>query len=763
MIAVLASAVSAQNQTAGWADYLSYRAAIAVVRNDKSVFTATEQGLFEFVEADGSLRTFSKVNGLSDFDLSAIFWSQSAGGVVVGYRSGNLDVLIDGEVINYSDIKRTSSIFGSKRINHLSAWGDSILIATDFGIAVFDPVSGLFRDTWLIGSGGAQLKINAIVVDTLQQRILAATPSGILTASMSASLRNPSSWSLLPGSPARNIPHFGLNGSVLVYAVETSNPSLDSLYRIENNVRSPMPDPNPGKVYEIESVPLGIEIASSFNATVYGNLFQRLANVAPDGGALDALRPRGMSFDLENERFYIADEALGLALVVDRLYGRFISPRGPAVNDAFSLVHSGSLLFVAAGGLNDAGQSSFNNRGVQIKQPMGDWVQYDGFELGDVRDVLSIAPDPRDEGHFFAATWGRGLVEFKAGSLVERYTQANSSGAIGPVGNPSDSIYYIGSVGYDSDGNLWLTTALTDRSLVVRRAGGGWESFSLGSSAGTTRAVQQMVIRANDQIWVQVQSNGMVVFEEGENSTRFRALNATSGSGGLPNNLVHGMAEDADGEMWVVTETGLGVFYNPDDIFEGGASNDAQSILVETDEGIVERLFDGQPLLCVAVDGANKKWIGTRGNGAFYLSADGTEEIYHFTSSNSPLLSDNVRSISVDPNNGEVFFATDRGLVSFRGSATRGTEVFGEIEIFPNPVRPAYRGPIRIRGLVTGAQVKITDLNGGLVFETRAEGGQAEWMGLDFSGRSVRSGIYLVYLTNDDGSQTAVGKLAVIR
>jgi hypothetical protein len=127
------------------------------------------------------------------------------------------------------------------------------------------------------------------------------------------------------------------------------------------------------------------------------------------------------------------------------------------------------------------------------------------------------------------------------------------------------------------------------------------------------------------------------------------------------------------------------------------------------------------------------------------------------------LLSDNVRSISVDPVNGEVFFATDRGLVSFRGSATEGTEAFGKIDIFPNPVRPSYRGAIRIRGLSTGAQVKITDFNGGLVFETRAEGGQAEWMGLDFSGRAVSSGIYLVYLTNDDGSQTAVGKLAVIR
>ena len=176
----------------------------------------------------------------------------------------------------------------------------------------------------------------------------------------------------------------------------------------------------------------------------------------------------------------------------------------------------------------------------------------------------------------------------------------------------------------------------------------------------------------------------------------------------------------------------------------------------------MERLFNGQPLTAVEVDGANKKWIGTSNNGLFYLSEDGTQAIHHFTAENSPLLSNNILDITIEDKTGIVYIATDRGLISFKGSATRGGDVYSDVYAYPNPVRPEYKGPIFITGLLTNSQVKITDLSGNLIYETVAEGGQASWDGNNFSGRRAASGVYLIYLTNDDGSQQLATKVLLI-
>lgn len=214
--------------------------------------------------------------------------------------------------------------------------------------------------------------------------------------------------------------------------------------------------------------------------------------------------------------------------------------------------------------------------------------------------------------------------------------------------------------------------------------------------------------------------------------------------------------------MWVTTDAGLGVVYTAYNIFDNGLNYDAQPILIETSEGIVERLFNGQPLTAVEVDGANKKWIGTSNNGLFYLSEDGTQAIHHFTAENSPLLSNNILDITIEDKTGIVYIATDRGLISFKGSATRGGDVYSDVYAYPNPVRPDYKGPIFITGLLTNSQVKVTDLAGNLIYETVAEGGQASWDGNNFSGRRAASGVYLVYLTNDDGSQQLATKVLLI-
>ena len=92
------------------------------------------------------------------------------------------------------------------------------------------------------------------------------------------------------------------------------------------------------------------------------------------------------------------------------------------------------------------------------------------------------------------------------------------------------------------------------------------------------------------------------------------------------------------------------------------------------------------------------------------ISSDGDKTIRHFTEANSPLVSDDVRKITIDPKTGDVYFATAKGICSFRDVAIEGSTVNEQVLIFPNPVPPGFNGNIFIRGVVSNAIIKITEM-----------------------------------------------------
>ncbi len=224
-----------------------------------------------------------------------------------------------------------------------------------------------------------------------------------------------------------------------------------------------------------------------------------------------------------------------------------------------------------------------------------------------------------------------------------------------------------------------------------------------------------------------------------------RGLKSGAGFGNLPGTSVFAIAEDIEGEIWVGTDEGVAVFYSPNDILTDDRS-DAQQILVNVD-GYVQYLLETEIVKAIAIDGANKKWFGTERAGVFLLSADGTEQIHHFTEDNSPLFSNNITSLAINEKTGEVFIGTAKGLISYKSTATGGGTTNDSVYAYPNPVRPGYGGPIAIKGLVRDAIVKITDITGSVIYETRAEGGQAIWNGYSFDGRKASTGVYLVFIS----------------
>jgi len=219
------------------------------------------------------------------------------------------------------------------------------------------------------------------------------------------------------------------------------------------------------------------------------------------------------------------------------------------------------------------------------------------------------------------------------------------------------------------------------------------------------------------------------------------------------------MAADRDGQVWIGTDAGVAVFYNPSAIFSG-QNFDAQRVLIEQD-GYGQYLLEAEAVTAIAVDGSNRKWFGTDRAGVFLMSADGTKEILHFTEENSPLLSNSITDITI-AESGEVFIGTAKGIVSYRSESVPPKPTLDEVVVFPNPVRESYNGSIAIRGLVENSSVKITDIAGNLVYTTMSEGGQALWNGMNFDGKRVQTGVYLVYVTNEDGSKTTVTKIMFV-
>ncbi len=747
-----------------WRDHLGFRNARDVFYVDNDVYVATEQGLFVFSDVDFGLQKLTKVNGLNDFDISDIVYNPALNQVVVAYRSGNIDVYdpTANRVTNFSDIRRSTSVFGSKRINQMYAQGDSVFFACDFGIVVLDLRRELFRDTYYIGPEGGQIKVNGVWVDKSLGRIYAATANGLLQANLKSALSFFGNWQSVPQSHQREILHVCTFANRMFYATTTNNDQNDSIYYIENNQRMPLGNQFEGSKRQLSRGQYGLEVVSRFNAALYDENLQVIQNVAVNGQELKEFNPQKVAFNLPGQRFWVADANLGLVRNFDFFYNQLIYPEGPQSNAMFSMSSRGRNLYVAPGGMTDSWLRIFNNDGFFRFDGESNWQHLSSADLGDVRDLVHISVDPKDPEHLFVSSWGSGMLEIQNNTLLNRFTSANTDGAIQSVSGLGNNVFLIGGSAFDNDGNLWMTNGLTNQPLVVKRANGSWASFGLGALAGTNTGVRDIMYTSLGQLWIQTRNNGLVVFEETQNGPRFKGLNALSGSGSLPSLEVLAMAEDQDGEIWVGTNSGLGVIYTPYNIFENGLNYDAQPILIETNEGIVERLLDGQTITDIEVDGANKKWVATASNGVFYFSSDGTEQIHHFTAQNSPLLSNNVVDVEIEDETGFVYLATDRGLVSFKGSATEGGLVFEEVYAYPNPVRPGYEGPIFIKGLVTNAQVKISDLSGNLVFETQAEGGQALWNGRNFRGQRVQSGVYLVFLTNDDGSETQMTKILLV-
>jgi hypothetical protein len=425
------------------------------------------------------------------------------------------------------------------------------------------------------------------------------------------------------------------------------------------------------------------------------------------------------------------------------------------------LSSNGTSIAGVAGGYNESWGNLYRGAKLYVFNNE-EWDSYYSFNtagLDTLYDLVCVQVDPSDPKHVFAGLLGQGLLELKDGSIANVYNATNST--LSSVSGFPSTVRVAG-LQYDSNGNLWISTIGSSSFLSVLKPNGQFKTFSF-STSNTFLSVASPAIDQSNYKWIPLpRGEGIFVFNDNgtidvTSDDEYKKLTTAENFGALPSLNVNAILVDRDNEIWIGSDKGIAVIYNPTNVFDGG-SYDAQQILVDVD-GYVQPLLESENVKCLAIDGANRKWIGTEKAGAFLISADGTKGIYHFTTDNSPLFSDNINGIVVDPASGEVFFATSEGIISFRSTATEPLENFDSIVVFPNPVMPDFNGSIAISGLVENAWVNITDTYGNLIYRTRALGGQAVWNGLDMNGTKPATGVYLILVSNFDGSLTTTSKL----
>ena len=726
-----------------WADHLSYNKLLQIVEVNNRIYCATEQSVFYYDKNDNSVNRLSKVNGLSDVGVSSIAYNPLSKAIILGYSNANIDVIINDEVYNIPDIKM-KNILGSKRINNIMFIGDEAYLACGFGIVVLSVDRLEVKDTYYLNL--AHDGVADIV--NFHDTIFASTESGVYKAPISGfNLSDFNSWSLEYGL-AGACGALGVIGENLIVACRGISDTDTLLARIESGWSS----------FESGSYFL-IKDIGTYNNQLYvtreDGVYLYDENLSSIQVYSNSVKPYGAIGDSEGN-LWVADNYAGL---IKGAASWGIFPNGPWTNRCFSMDCVGGDLWVAPGGRTGGWGNSYISDGL-FGYLNNSWENISFTEVDSTHDITAVEINPSDQSQLYAGSWGKGLLEFKDGILQMTYRAENTDSVLQSV-VPGQDYYRIGGLEFDQNGNLWVVSTEVDHILSVRQPEGSWTGFGFPGLGLNTRAGDIVVDDYNNK-WILLPGNGILVFNENSTFSNnldddYLILNNSVGLGNLPDKDVVSIAKDLDGEIWVGTNSGITVFYSPGDVFSGNEF-DSQQILIEEDSSY-QYLLEAERITAIAVDGANRKWIGTESAGLFLMSEDGTKEIYRFTETNSPLLSDNILALAINHETGDVFMGTDKGVLSFRSGAIEGLSVHSNVIAFPNPVKPEFNGPIAIRGLVLDADVKITDISGNLIYQTKALGGQAIWPGKNLNGVKVSSGIYLVFSTNEDGAQTMVTKV----
>ena len=751
-------AICQEVSVGSWRDHLPYIDAVSVTEADDVIYCATNSALFLYHKTDFSIDRLNIVNGLSDIGISKVKYNEFNKKTVIAYVNGNIDIIDSDKSITNLPAIKTTGIVGSKKINDIFYQGKLAYLSTGFGIVVLNTEKVEIVETYFFGPSGNPVFTNAVTADATN--IYAATNQGVFVANKNGvNLIDFNSWALLPDLGVLNYSNIASFSNTLFVSMDSPNLDSDTIFYNNGGVWSKfIPDGVNVKSLDVSRNTLLVSYDQSIEK--YDQSFLKTGEIT-SFNSNENLSPAEAIID--NEGFIlIADLREGLIRIKNNFNGETIHPNGPSSANVFQMDFSNNNLWTVSGGINegtfepsDVRDYIYNNKENDFWKDSREYVA--GLNGERATDAVSVAINPNNSSEVFIGTWDKGLLRLKDGEVAEVFKAENSV---------LDSTSYggtkIGALAFDKDNNLWISNAFADHQLAVKTANDEWYSYEFSNlGIAKSNVFTGMLIDQNNYKWImEPKTNSIIVFDHGTlgepNTIRSKYLKPSTTE--VPGVQMYAIAEDKDGEIWVGTDEGLAVFYSPSSVFDEDIK--AEQIFVEQD-GQTQILLETEIVTSITIDGANRKWIGTRTSGVFLMSEDGSRQVQHFTTGNSPLFSNNIFDIVIDPKTGEVYIGTEKGLISYKGTATEGGDNYDNVYVYPNPVKPDFTGTIAIRGLLKDTDVRITDISGNIVYQTTSFGGQAVWDGKDFNGNKVQTGVYMIFNGSASGDQKAAAKVLI--
>lgn len=752
-----------------WKSYFPFNDVIDIAYNKGIAYGVTANALIIHDYNENTIERLTEVDALSDLGLSAVGYNNQNDALLIGYENGNIDLIQGNQTFNLFQIKE-SNVTGDKKINHIYSKGDLTYFSCGFGVVVYDIKKKEVKDTYVLGPGGSQIRINQLSIQG--GKIYVATEIGLFSADESNTfLADFNSWSKITGFPNFNneVKHIAGTLNTLIMNVRQSA-SEDSVYVFKNSNWSSLPNYG-GRLNTSVSAENGMLMINHFD-TVYA-LDTSLSIVHTMTNYDGYWKPRCNGIAFDGNYFYLADKQNATVRFKTNFNANWQTPEFMFSTNVLDIEVEDGNLWGSTGSLVGGGwNKTYSNDGAfhyDIKE--NKWTlynpafQYNGYNFsnGSMNDFVGMIVNPNEPQKGYVCTFSaKGVAELQNNQVGAAYDTNNSELRISTSHNDRIAVK---DGAFDEDENLWLANSWVKNPLVMKTKSGTWKSFFCGSDFQNRVAAAVTIDAENNYKWMVFKDYKILVYDDNgtaldETDDQYKQIAKGSANGNL-NSTPICISEDKDGEMWIGTDEGIYVLYSPAEVFNS-PSFEVQKIKVTLD-GNVELLLESERVTCITIDGGNRKWIGTEGAGIFVLSPDGTNQELVFTTENSPLLSNNIHDIAIDGETGEVFISTDKGLISYKGEATEGAPAFVDVYAYPNPVPPGYQGKIAVKGLVADSDVRITDISGNVVYTAKSIGGQVTWEGNNLNGERVSTGIYLVFMTAPDGASKQVSKILFLK